>query len=90
MHRHRFDPLSAALGAITFGAGVAVVTNAVLTVDTDLTAWWVAAGALVVGVGLIPWRGLAPTDRHPAQPEDDSLDEPGGGAVTSEPSTGSA
>ena len=90
MHHHRFDALSAALGAITFGAGVAVVTNAVLTVDTDLTAWWIAAGALVVGVGLIPWRGLSPADRHPAQPEEDALDEPGGAAVTSEPSTGSA
>jgi hypothetical protein len=62
MDRHRFDPLSAALGVISLGAAAVVAGNAVLTTATYRAGWWVAVGALVLGLGLIPW----PSRRSPS------------------------
>ena len=57
--RHPVDTLSAALGVVTVGAGVLVMTDAFDGIDSD-GGWWFAVGALVVGIGLIPWsRALA-------------------------------
>ena len=55
MNRHPIDTLSAALGAVTVGAGVLVMTDALDRIDND-SGWWFAVGALVVGLGLIPWN----------------------------------
>ena len=55
MDRHPFDPISAALGVVTIVVGVLVMTDAIDLVDGD-GGWWFAVAALVVGLGLIPWR----------------------------------
>ncbi len=55
MQPHRFDALSAALGVLCLAAAGAVATNALLTTDTYLAGWWFALGALVLGLGLLPW-----------------------------------
>lgn len=66
MDRHRFDLLSAALGVISLGAAAVVAGNAVLTTATYRVGWWLAVGALVLGLGLIPWPHRRPAS--PARP----------------------
>ena len=55
MHRHPFDPSSAALGLLTAGLGIAVATD---TIDDVGGSWgtWFAAAALLVGLAMVPWR----------------------------------
>lgn len=79
MDPHRFDALSAALGVLGLAAALAVATNALLTTDTYLGGWWVALGALVLGLGLLPWPG-----RRRSSPEETD-DDP----ATSGPRRGS-
>lgn len=55
MRPHRFDALSAALGVLCLAAAAVVATSALLTTDTYLVGWWLAVGALVLGLGLLPW-----------------------------------
>lgn len=55
MNRHTVDTVSAALGVVTVGAGVLVMTDAFDRLD-DESGWWIAVAALVVGIGLIPWN----------------------------------
>ena len=70
MRAHRFDPVSAALGVIATALGALVALDGTDSIDTG---WWLALGALVLGLGLVPWRRA----RQPsAEDEPDStLDE---------------
>jgi hypothetical protein len=52
MRSHAFDPLSAALGLIAVAIGAVVAFDGTDSVDTG---WWLALGALVLGLGLVPW-----------------------------------
>ena len=55
MHRHAIDTVSAALGAVSVGAGVLVMTDTLDRIDGE-SGWWLAVAALVIGLGLIPWN----------------------------------
>ena len=63
MSRHRFDPLSFALGVLAIGTAVFVISGT-LPDDDGAAGWWLALGALVLGLGLIPWsrRRASPAD----------------------------
>jgi hypothetical protein len=63
MKRHPFDALSALLGAVAVTAGIVVTTGSVDRLDAD-PGWWLALGALVLGLGLVPW-----TRRRDTSPE---------------------
>ena len=52
MRSHPFDPVSAALGLIVVAIGAVVAFDGTDSIDTG---WWLALGALVLGLGLIPW-----------------------------------
>ncbi len=52
MRSHPFDAFSGALGLIVAGLGALVAFDATDSIDTG---WWLALGALVIGVGLVPW-----------------------------------
>lgn len=52
MQRHRFDPISSALGVIAVIAGLLVAFDAV---EPSNAGWWLTVAALVVGLTLIPW-----------------------------------
>jgi len=54
MERHPPDPVSAALGVIAVVLGVLVAADAVDGVDA--LGSWLAVGALVVGLAIIPWH----------------------------------
>ena len=88
MPRHRFDPLSFALGLLAIGVAIAVVGGRVLDADRPTTGAWLAAGGLVLGLGLIPWTRTRPPG--PAgEPAAAAADEPQPD-VTAEPTAGSA
>jgi hypothetical protein len=94
VHPHRFDALSAALGVLCLAAAGAVATNALLTTDSYLAGWWVAVGALVLGLGLLPWPGRRAPSPDAAAADGFAGSDDGRPAevetATSEPSTGSA
>lgn len=52
MRPHVFDAVSAALGLIVVATGAVVALDGTDAIDTG---WWLALGALVLGLGLIPW-----------------------------------
>ena len=52
MRPHPIDTVSAALGLIAVALGVLVALD---RTDSIATGGWLALGALVVGVGLVPW-----------------------------------
>ena len=52
MRSHPFDPVSAALGLIAGAIGAVVALGGTDSIDTG---WWLALGALVLGLGLVPW-----------------------------------
>jgi hypothetical protein len=52
MRPHSFDPVSAALGLIAVTIGALVAFDGTDSIDTG---WWLALGALVLGIGLVPW-----------------------------------
>jgi hypothetical protein len=52
MRSHPFDPVSAALGLIVAATGAVVAVDGTDAIDTG---WWLALGALVLGLGMIPW-----------------------------------
>lgn len=56
MHRHRFDPLSGALGIVVVIAAVVAIGGRLIE-DVD-AAPLLAIGALVLGLGLVPWSAL--------------------------------
>jgi hypothetical protein len=60
MQRHRFDPISAALGLLAGVAGALVALGGADDV-VDEPGWWIAVALLVVGVALVPWT-RAPAD----------------------------
>ena len=70
MPRHRFDPLSFALGLLAIGVAIAVIGGGVLDADRPTTGVWLAVGGLVLGLGLIPWthtgRPTPPARPRPA------------------------
>jgi hypothetical protein len=53
MNRHPFEPLSAAFGIIAIAIGLTVMTGSVDNISSNGGAW-LAVGALVLGLGLIP------------------------------------
>jgi hypothetical protein len=54
MRRHVIDPLSAALGILAVALGILVASGELDELGSD-TAAWIIAGALIVGLGLVPW-----------------------------------
>jgi hypothetical protein len=52
MRSHPFDAVSAALGLIAAAIGALVAFGGTDSIDTG---WWLAVGALVLGVGIVPW-----------------------------------
>ena len=52
MRSHPFDAVSAAHGLVAGAIGALVAFDATDSIDTG---WWLALGALVIGVGLVPW-----------------------------------
>ena len=88
MPRHRFDPLSFALGLLAIGVAIAVIGGRVLDADRPTTGAWLAVGGLILGLGLIPWNQTRrPTPSSEAAGAAD--DEPQAD-VTAEPTAGSA
>ena len=70
MQRHRFDPLSAALGILAIAIGVLVATAQFDELGSDAGAW-VVAGILLVGLGFVPWsrwRNRATPADEPSSP----------------------
>lgn len=68
MRPHRFDPISGSLGLVAVTAGILVTVDAVRSIDAG---WWLAVGALVIGLGLVPWtRPQTPVDE--GQPGNDA------------------
>ena len=59
MRSHPFDAVSAALGLIVAAIGAVVAFDGTAAIDTG---WWLALGALVLGLGLIPWTRRRPPD----------------------------
>jgi hypothetical protein len=61
MSRHPFDPFSLLLGLACVALGLAVALG---RIDDVEGGWgvWAALVALVVGVGLVPWRAPAIPD----------------------------
>jgi hypothetical protein len=55
MRRHPFDPVSAALGILSLVAGLVVLFGEAADVDTR-GGGWIAVGAVLVGLAIIPWR----------------------------------
>jgi hypothetical protein len=71
MRSHPFDALSGALGVIVAVIGALVAFDGTDSVDTG---WWLALGALVVGVGLVPWtRTRRPVAEDDADPTTDLI-----------------
>ena len=69
MRSHPFDPVSAALGLVAGAIGALVALGGTDSIDTG---WWIALGALVLGLGLVPWtRG-----RDAVQGDAESTDDP--------------
>ena len=66
-----FDAVSAALGLLVVATGAVVAFDGTDAIDTG---WWLALGALVLGLGLIPWtrtrRPDSDTVPTPAEPTD--------------------
>ena len=71
MRSHPFDAVSAALGLIVVATGAVVALDGTDAIDTG---WWLALGALVLGLGLIPWtrtrrpEGDAEPTSEPTEP----------------------
>ena len=70
---HPIDPLSAVLGVVTITVGILVMTDTWHRIDDD-GGWWFAVGALVVGLGLIPWNRASSSDEK----EVVEMEEPAG------------
>ena len=69
MRPHSFDPVSAALGLVAGAIGALVALDGTGSIDTG---WWLALGALVLGLGLVPWtRG-----RDAVDGDGESADDP--------------
>ena len=86
MQRHRFDPLSFALGLVAIGVAVAVIAGRVLDTDRSANGAWLAIGALVVGLGLIPWNRRAATPHGADRTDLGAADQ---AEVSAEPTSGS-
>ena len=86
MTRHRFDPLSFALGLLAVGVSIAVIAGRVLDADRPTTGAWLAVGGLILGLGLLPWtRTGRPDPTGTAVGDDDRQRD-----VTAGPTAGSA
>lgn len=61
VQRHRFDPISGALGVIAVVLGALVVSGQLAGVGGE-SGWWIAVAAVIIGLAIIPWRrrGEAP------------------------------
>jgi len=72
MRSHPFDPVSAALGLIAGAIGAVVALGGTDSIDTG---WWLALGALVLGLGLVPWtRGRQAVDGDAESAADELTD----------------
>ena len=70
MRSHPFDPVSAALGLVAGAIGALVALGGTDSIDTG---WWIALGALVLGLGLVPWtRGRDKVDGDVESADDPS------------------
>lgn len=78
MRSHPFDAVSGALGLIAVAIGALVAFNGIHSIDTG---WWIAVGALVLGLGLVPWtwsrRSTSDDDVEAATAVVDPSDPPG-------------
>ena len=91
MPRHRFDPLSFALGLLAIGVAIAVIGGGVLDADRPTAGVWLAVGGLVLGLGLIPWTHTGrPTPTGGAAGASGADDDEPQADVTAEPTAGSA
>ncbi|MGY6501679.1 MAG: hypothetical protein ACXIVQ_12425 [Acidimicrobiales bacterium] len=52
MNPHRFDPVSAVLGAIAVAVGLLVATDSYDRLDTQ-GGWWLALGILALGIAVV-------------------------------------
>ena len=72
MRSHPFDPVSAALGLVAGAIGALVALGGTDSIDTG---WWLALGALVLGLGLVPWtQGRHAVDGDAEAADDDPSD----------------
>jgi hypothetical protein len=58
MKRHPIDTLSAAIGVVVIIVAIAVMLRSAGELVSG-GPWWLALAALVLGLGLIPWRPQA-------------------------------
>jgi hypothetical protein len=74
MRSHPFDPVSAALGLVAGAIGALVALGGTDSIDVG---WWLALGALVLGLGLVPWtRGRQAVDGDAESAAHDASDAP--------------
>ena len=71
MRSHPFDPVSAALGLVAGAIGALVALGGTDSIDTG---WWIALGALVLGLGLVPWTRGRDADDGDVESADDPSD----------------
>jgi hypothetical protein len=67
MRRHVFDPLSAVLGVLAVVVGLLTAVGGAADLDVNV-AWLITAGAIMIGLAIIPWRRQAPPQPTPEQP----------------------
>ena len=73
MRSHPFDTVAAAFGLIVVAVGAVVAFDGTAAIDTG---WWLALGALVLGLGLIPWTRSRRPDGDPDPVPGESTDPP--------------
>jgi hypothetical protein len=76
MGRHSFRPLDAVLGIAVVVVGVLVAVFGFEDLDDDNAFVWLAIGAGVLGLSLLPWphRKTPTSEPAPSLPEESSSD----------------
>jgi hypothetical protein len=74
---HPFRPLDAVLGVTVVAVGILVAVFGFENLDEDNVFVWLAIGAGLVGLSLLPWphrRSAEPEPQSPALPDESSPD----------------